>query len=290
MSLLAWHPCVRHISTAVVATTLALLLGCASRPVAEMPVQRFESALSRGAEKLAAGDLAQAATAFAQAEQVAALFDRRALRMQALFAMGSVAALAEQDTVALQTYTQALTEAQALGDAHSAGIAHAGMADALRHASDSDAALQHYTQALAPQGLRSDSTERLQARMGLALVWHAKGQTAAALDALGALESQLRASPNALLPGVLVNQAAVLQGTGEQAAALAKAQEALALDRRQANPAVLALDLELLGNLYQANQNTPQAKDSWARAQRIAQVTGQGKLLVRVQQALAVLR
>jgi tetratricopeptide (TPR) repeat protein len=284
----AFFPAARK--NALVLALALVLSACASRPVPELAVQRYESAVRSGNDKLAAGDLPQATAAFAQAEQVATLYDRRALRMHALFALGAVAALAEQDEVSRQAYAQALAEAQALDDAHGRGVAWAGLADSMRRTGDNDGASQHYALALAPQALRADSAERLQARMGLALVWHAKGDTLAALDALGALEAQARAASSPLLPGVLVNQAVVLRDKGDARSALAKAQEALALDRRQANPAVLAKDLELLGGLYAANQSAALARDSWERALRIAQATGQAKLQVRLKQALTALR
>ena len=290
MSQLSFFPGAKCLRDALVLALALALSACASRPVPELAVQRYESAVRSGNDKLAAGDLPQAAGAFAQAEQVASLYDRRALRMQALFALGAVAALAEQDEASKQAYARALAEAQALDDAHGRGVAWAGLADAMRRSGDNEGALQHYALALAPQTLRADSAERLQARMGLALVWHAKGDTPAALDALGALESQARAGSSPLLPGVLVNQAAVLRDTGDARSAIAKAEEALAMDRRQANPAVLAKDLELLGNLYQANQSAVQARDSWERALRIAQATGQAKLQSRLKLALTALR
>jgi tetratricopeptide (TPR) repeat protein len=288
MSPLSFFPAAR-VNALVLALALALS-ACASRPVPELAVQRYESAVRNGNDKLAAGDLPQATAAFAQAEQVATLYDRRALRMQALFALGAVAALAEQDEASRQAYAQALAEAQALNDAHGRGVAWAGLADTMRRAGDREGALQLYSLALAPQALRADSAERLQARMGLALVWHAQGDTPAALDALGTLEAQARAASSPLLPGVLVNQAVVLRYKGDVHTALAKAQEALALDRLQANPAVLAKDLELLGGLYAANQSAALARDSWERALRIAQATGQSKLQARLKQALIALR
>jgi tetratricopeptide (TPR) repeat protein len=267
-----------------------MLGGCASRAAQEVPVQRFESAMRSGVDKVAAGDLPQAATAFAKAEQLAVLYDRRELRLQALFVLGAVAALAEQDEMSRQAYAQALAEAQALGDAHSVGIARAGLADALRRAGDLDGALLQYTLALAPESLRADSVERLQARIGWALVRHAKGETSVALELLDALELQARASTSPVLPAVLVNQAVVLRDQGALQRAFDKVQEALLLDRRQANPALLAKDLELLGGIQQARQDGAAAKDSWERALRIAQATGQVKLGARMKQVLSAAR
>lgn len=289
MSTAAHSPRLKTLLIALGLTGALVLVGCASRPAPEASVQRFDSAMRSGADKLTAGDLPQAATAFAKAEQVAMLYDRRDMRLQALFALGSVASLAEQDEVARQAYAQALAEAQALGDAHNMGVARAGLADGLRRAGDLDGATHQYTLALAPQSLRADSAERQQATMGWALVRHAKGETGAALEMLNALEAPARAAASPVLAAVLVNQAVVLRDQGDVQAALRKAQEALQLDRRQAYPALLAKDLELLGGLQRANQDEAAARDSWERALRIAQATGQTALHKRLTQALAAL-
>ena len=272
---------------ALCATSMALaLLGCASGPRPELPVQRFDDALRHASEKFAAGDLPKAAAAFAQAERIAALYDRRALRTQALLSMGAVAALREQDAEALQAYTQALNEAQGLSDTHAAGVARAGVADAQRRMGDLAAAAQSYGLALQPTALPAGSVEQLQARMGQALVWHAQGERSAARDALQALETQARASASPVLAGVLANQASLLRDQADIPAAIAKAQEALALDRLASNPMALAADLELLGQLQLAAQAPAEAQDSWERALRIVQTTGQGKAAQRLQQRL----
>jgi len=259
------------------ACAVTLLGGCAGGAKVEVPVQRFEAAMQAGSDKYASGDLQLAATAFEQAERIAALYDRRALRVQALLASGAVFATREQEAEALLAYQRALAEAQSLADSHTVGVAWAGIADVQRRSGELTGALQSFEKALQPQALREGSTERMQARMGQALVWHAQGRSAAAREAFQGLEEQIRTAHPSLLSGVLANQAVVLRDAGEVAAAVAKAEEALALDRRAASPTALAADLELLGRLYLAAQRPADAKASWERAQRIVQTTGQAK-------------
>lgn len=266
-----------------------VLLGCASGPRLEVPEQRFDAALRTGSEKFTAGELQQAANAFEQAERVAALYDRRALRVQALLSIGAVAATREQDARSLQAYTQAWDEALALADAHASGVALAGMANAQRRLGDYGAALQSYSQALASTALRDGSVERLQARMGQALLWQAQGHTQAAHDALQAIETQARASASPVLSGVLANQATLLRDRGDLSAAIAKGQEALALDRVASNPMALAADLELLGRLYTAAQQSVEARTHLERALRIVQTTGQTQAATRLSALLLVL-
>lgn len=266
---------------------LALLQACAGGPPPDVALQRFHALLHSGSEQFASGQLARAAQTYEQAEGIATLYDRRALRLQALFARGAVAALRAQEETARQAYAQALAEAQGLGDGHSAGVAQAGLAEVARRAGQWEAALQAYGAALAPAALRPHSTEHLQARMGRALVWQAQGQTAAALQELSALLAQARASASPLLPAVLANQAALLRDRGDVPAALAAAEEALALDRQAANLYGLAADLELLGGLYRLGQRNAQAQASWERALHIVQRTGQNEAAARLQRALA---
>jgi tetratricopeptide (TPR) repeat protein len=263
---------------------LVLLLGCASAPATDIATQRFDAAFRTGSERFAAGDLQQAAAAFEQAERMAALYDRRALRIQALFSLGAVAAVREQDQAALQAYGQAQVEAHGLGDVHSEAVARAGLAEQQRRAGDNGVALQGFELALAADALRPESVERLQARMGRALVWNATGMAPAARDELQLLEAQARASSSALLPAVLANQAVVLRDSGDVPAAIAKAQEALELDRRLSSPFALAADLEMLGTLYRARGNNAEAQASFARALRIVQSTGQARSVKRLQQ------
>ena len=266
---------------------LALLLAaCASGPAPDPATQRFESALRAGSEKFAAGDLQQAATAFEQAERVAALYDRRALRVQALFAIGAVALTREQDQAALQAYGLALSEAHGLADAHSEAVARAGVAEVQRRSGALAAALQGFDLALAPDALRAGSPERMQAAMGRALVWSANGKTQAALAELQALEAQARVAASPLLASVLANQAAVLRDSADAAAAIAKAEEALDLDRRQSNPFAVAADLELLGKLYRASGRNADAQVSLERALRVVQATGQSVAVERLKQLL----
>jgi tetratricopeptide (TPR) repeat protein len=274
----------RHSLQALLACLLSALAACASGPAPDLPVRRFDAAFTTGSEKFAAGELAQAAAAFAQAERLAALYDRRALRIKALFSLGAIAVTREQDEVALQAYGQALTEAQGLADAHSAAVARAAVADIQRRAGDYARALQGFDLALAADALRADSPERLQAGMGRALVWSATGNGPLAWAALQALEAQARARASALLPGVLANQASVLRDSGDLPAAIAKAEEALALDQHGASPFALAADLELLGTLYRASGRVAEAQASFARALRIVQTTGQERSVKRLQQ------
>jgi tetratricopeptide (TPR) repeat protein len=262
---------------------LALLLGCASAPVVDIATQRFDAAFRAGSEKFAAGDLKQAAVAFKQAESMAALYDRRELRLRALFSLGAVAATQEDDLAALQAYTLALAEAHGLADAHSEAVARAGVAEAQRRAADYTDALQNFDLALAPDALRQGSPERQQARMGRALVWNATGR-AAAMDELQALEAQVRAGNSGLLSAVLANQAVLLRDTGSVPTAIAKAEEALELDRRQSSPYALAADLELLGTLYHLSGQHAEALASVARALRIVHSTGQLRSAQRLQQ------
>jgi tetratricopeptide (TPR) repeat protein len=264
----------------------ALLTACASGPAPDLPLQRFDAAYRAGSEKFAAGELAPAAAAFAQAERVAALYDRRNLRTKALFAIGAVAATREQDPAAQQAYTLALTEAQGLSDAYSEAVARAGLADAARRAGDLPGALQQYDLALGSDALAPGSAERLQVRMGRALVWSASGQAAAARGELQALEAAARAAASPVLASVLANQAALLRDGGELPAATAKAEEALALDRRQASPFALAADLELLATLYRQSGRNAEAQASLERALRIVQATGQSRAMERLQRLL----
>jgi tetratricopeptide (TPR) repeat protein len=263
-----------------------LLTACAHAPAPDLPLQRFDAAYRTGSEKFAAGELAQAAAAFAQAERMAALYDRRSLRIKALFAIGAVAATREQDLAAQQAYAQALTEAQGLADAHSQAVARAGLADAARRAGDLPAALQDYDRALVDDALQPGSVERLQARMGRALVWHASGQTAAARAELHALEAQARAATSPVLASVLANQAAVLRDSGDLRAATTQAEEALAWDQRWSSPYALAADLELLGTLYRQGGRSAEAQTSLERALRIVQTTGQTHSAERLQRLL----
>ena len=258
------------------------LSGCASGPALELPVQRFDAAYRGASAQFAAGNLPNAADGFAQAERLASLYDRRALRVQALLSIGAVAATREDDARALQAYTQAAEEAQGVRDAHALGVALAGKADALRRSGDGDAALQTYARALESAALREGSTERQQALMGQALVWHAQGQRTAAWDALAQLEGETRSSASPVLAGVLANQAVLLRDQGQPVAALAKAQEALALDRGASNPMAIAADLELLGRLHMAVQQPDHARSHWERALRIVQDTGQTKAAQRL--------
>jgi tetratricopeptide (TPR) repeat protein len=267
----------------------ALLAACATAPALDFPVQRFATAYRSGSEQFAAGELTQAAAAFDQAERVAALYDRRSLRIQALFALGSVAATREQDQAAHQAYALALSEAEGLADAHSAAVARAGLADAARRTGDLPAALQHYQRALAADVLQPDSAEYLQARMGRALVWHASGQAQAALDELQTLEAQARALASPVLASVLANQAAVLRDRGEVRVATTKAEEALQRDRQGSSPFALAADLELLGTLYRDRGKTAEARDSLERALRMVQATGQARAVERLQRLLSAL-
>jgi tetratricopeptide (TPR) repeat protein len=264
----------------------ALLMACASAPAPELPVQRFEAAYRSGSEKFAAGELAQAATAFEQAERVAALYDRRSLRIPALFALGAVAATREQDLAAQKAYALALAEAQGLADAHSQAIARAGLADAARRSGDLAGALQEYELALVGDGLPPGSAERLQARMGRALVWSASGQIPAALGELQTLEAQARTASSPVLAALLANQAAVLRDSGDVPAAIAKAEEALVLDRRLSSPFALAADLELLGMLYRQGGQEQQARANLERALRMVQSTGQTRSVERLRLAL----
>jgi tetratricopeptide (TPR) repeat protein len=257
--------------------------------VSDLPVQRFEAAYRSGSEKFAAGELPQAAVAFEQAERVAALYDRRKLRVQALFALGAVAATREQDVAAQQAYALALTEAQGLADAHSQAIARAGVADAARRSGDLAAAMQDYDRALLDDALPPGSAERMQARMGRALVWSATGKAQAALAELQALEAQARAAASPVLASVLANQAAVLRDSGDLRAATTKAEEALALDRLLSSPFALAADLELLGTLYQQSGKNGEARASWERALRIAHSTGQTRCAERLQGRISAL-
>jgi tetratricopeptide (TPR) repeat protein len=264
----------------------AVLTACASAPAPDSPVQRFDAAYRTGSEKFAAGELVQAAAAFAQAERMAALYDRRSLRIKALFAIGAVAATREQDLAAQQAYALALTEAQGLADAHSQAVARAGLADVARRAGDLPAAQQDYDRALVDDALPPGSAERLQTRMGRALVWHATGQTAQALAELQTLEAQARAAASPVLASVLANQAAVLRDRGDLRAATAKAEEALAWDQRLSSPFALAADLELLGTLYRQSSRSTEAQASLERALRIVQATGQTHSAERLQRLL----
>ena len=265
---------------------LALLLGCASTPAPDIATQRFDAAFRTGSEKFAAGDLPQAAAAFAQAERMAALYDRRALRLQALFSIGAVAATREDGAAALQAYSQAQAEARGLADTHSQAVARAGVAELQRRAGDYAAALQGFDWALAPDALRPNSPERLQARMGRALVWNATGMAPAARDELLALEAQARASGSTLLPAVLANQAVLLRDAGAVPAAIAKAEEALERDRRLSSPYALAADLELLGKLYLLSGKNAEARVNLERALRMVQATGQMRTVERLRQLL----
>lgn len=270
----------------VTALFVLLLTACAGVPVPDLATQRFENALRNGSEKFASGDLQQAANAFEQAERVATLYDRRALRVQALFAIGAVAATREQHQAALLAYGQALSEAHGLADAHSEAVARAGIADVQRHSGELDAALQGFELALAPDALRPGSPERMQATMGHALVWSAMGKTQAALDALKVLEAQARTVASPLLSSVLANQAAVFRASGDMASAIAKGEEALELDRRQSNLFALAADLELLGKLYRVSGRSFEAQISLERALLIVQVTGQDVAVDRLKQLM----
>ncbi|NVO05371.1 MAG: hypothetical protein HXX19_05240 [Rhodoferax sp.] len=286
MSNLTFHHCLRLLLQAATAAGVALLLGCASAPLPDVATQRFDAAYRTGSEKYAAGDLQAAANAFAQAERMAALYDRRAQRLQALLSMGAVAATREDAAAALQAYTLAQAEARGLGDAHSAAVAAAGMAELQRRAGNYAMALQGLEQALAPAALRAESTERLQARLGRALVWNAMGQSAAARDALQALESEARASHGTLLPAVLAGQAVVLRDSGAVAEAIDKTQEALEWDRHFSNPFALAADLELLGKLYLVSGRNTESRVNLERALRIVQTTGQTRAVERLRQLL----
>lgn len=270
----------------VTALFVLLLTACAGVPVPDLATQRFENALRNGSEKFASGDLQQAANAFEQAERVATLYDRRALRVQALFAIGAVAATREQHQAALLAYGQALSEAHGLADAHSEAVARAGIADVQRHSGELDAALQGFELALAPDALRPGSPERMQATMGHALVWSAMGKTQAALDALKVLEAQARTVASPLLSSVLANQAAVFRASGDMASDIAKGEEALELDRRQSNLFALAADLELLGKLYRVSGRSFEAQISLERALLIVQVTGQDVAVDRLKQLM----
>lgn len=277
-----------------VAAALLALAGCASGPAPDSGQQRFEAAFKSGSEKLAAGDWQRAGVAFAQAERVAALLDRRALRVRALFAIGAVAVIGEQEAAALQAYRQALAEADGLGDAHTAAVARAGMADALRRSGDNAAALQAYDTALLPQGLRAGSVEHVQARMGRALVWSAQGQAATASTELLELEGLARAgliagqggALSGALSSVLANQAALLAASGQTGPAIAKAEEALARDRNAAQPFALAQDLELLARLYLQDGKPADARANAERALRVVQATGLRRANTRLQQFL----
>jgi tetratricopeptide (TPR) repeat protein len=163
-------------------------------------------------------------------------------------------------------------------------VAGVGIAEVLRRAGDYVGALQGFDQALAADALRPGSAERLQARMGRALAWSATGKTQAALDELQTLEAQARGEIPALLPAVLANQAVVLRDSGAVPAAIAKAEQALALDQRNSSPFALAADLELLGKLYHLNGQNAQAQASLARALRIVLSTGQTRSVKRLQQ------
>ena len=287
MSHSASHPYFLRALQRCCAVALAICLtACASAPTPDLALQRFEAAYRAGSEKFAAGELAQAAAAFAQAERVAALYDRRNLRTKALFAIGAVAATREQDLAAQQAYAMALGEALELADGHSAAVARAGLADAARRTGDLAGALQDYELALVPDALAPGSDERLQARLGRALVWSASGQAQAALGELQALEAQARAAASPVLASVLANQAALLRDGGELAAATAKAEQALALDRRRASPFALAADLELLATLYRQSGRNAEAQASLERALRIVQATGQSRVVERLQRLL----
>lgn len=275
------------LSLAVAVALVVLgISGCASGVPAPVPVQRFDAAFHHASTLFAAGHLQKAADGFAQAERIASLYDRRALRVQALLSVGAVAATREDDALALQTYAQAATEAQGEGDSHALGVALAGQADALRRSGNPAAALPTYARALQPNSLRADSAERLQALIGQALVWHTQGQHTAAWDALTQLERQARNSASPVLAAVLANQAAMLRDQGLTDAALAKAQEALALDRAASNPMALAADLELLGSVHAAAKQTALARSHWERALRIVQDTGQSKAAQRLRRLL----
>jgi tetratricopeptide (TPR) repeat protein len=277
-----------------VAAALLALGGCAGNPAIDPTQQRFDASFKAGAEKLAAGDWQRAGVAFAQAERTAVLLDRRELRVRALFAIGAVAVIGEQDAAALQAYRQALAEADGLGDVHAAGVARAGMADALRRSGDNTAALQAYEIALSPPALRAGSVEHVQARMGRALVRNAQGQVAAASAELQELEALVRSGQSAgqgsALPGVLssvlANQATLLSASGQTGPAIAKAEEALARDRGAAQPFALAQDLELLARLYRQAGKPAEARANAERALRVVQATGQSRAITRLQQLL----
>jgi tetratricopeptide (TPR) repeat protein len=162
-------------------------------------------------------------------------------------------------------------------------VARAGVAEAQRRRADYAAALQNFDLALAPDALRQGSPERLQARMGRALVWSATGMAPAARDEMQVLEVQARAGSSILLSAVLANQAVFLRDAGAVATAIAKAEEALELDRRLASPFALAADLELLGTLYYVSGKHAEAQASVARALRIVQASGQARSVTRLQ-------
>lgn len=277
-----------------VTVILLALGGCASNPAIDPTQQRFEASFKAGAEKLASGDWQRAGLAFAQAERTAALLDRRELRLRALFAIGAVAVMGEQDAAALQAYKQALAEADGLGDAHAAGVARAGMADVWRRSGDNAAALRAYDLALSRQALRAGSLEHVQARMGRALVWNAQGQVAPATAELQELEDLARPGPIAgqgtalsgVLSSVLANQATLLGASGQTGPAIAKAEEALARDRSAAQPFALAQDLELLARLYRQDGKAAEARAHAERALRAAQATGLSRAITRLQQLL----
>lgn len=279
-----------HVRTTLMAVaTLLSLAACSSGPTLELPLQRFEAAYRYASDKFAAGDLGKAATAFAQAERIAALYDRRNLRTQALLSMGAVAATQEQDAQALQAYTRAVDEAQGLADVRLQSVALAGLADTLRRMGDLAAALHTYERALGPAVLQPGSAEQMQTLMGLALVWFAQGKSEQAWNTLGTLETQARAVSSPVLAGVLANQAVLLRERSDFQGAIGKAQEALELNRRASNPMALAADLELLGQLYVAVHQPQDAQTQWERALRIVQETGQNKAAQRLDGLLGAL-
>lgn len=222
------------------------LSGCASAPPERLASAKFAEAMTEASQWFRTDALASAQRGFLNAQKIAELHDLRSQRVTALLARATVESALEQTKTAEVLYAEALRDAQSQGLGADVGVARAGLANAARARAELDLAWRLYQQALAPGYLTPGSQEYLQALSGQALVLLAQNQAAKARPLLETVWAAARGPHPGLLSGALANMAALLAAEGQLPDAIAKAQEALQLDRQTGPASAVRADLELL--------------------------------------------